>query len=168
MIELIATFGITPIILILLIGIPAIVNFIIWCKKLWKQRTDYTNENIQRGRDIERAEEAEEHRFESGESRISKLESIQKQQADLITELKLTNDRLVRSERLAIKTWIKEQHDIWVPKGCIDGQILELLEQRFEIYREEGGNSWAEKLMNDMRALPIVTIIPLTDTQNKQ
>jgi hypothetical protein len=29
--------------------------------------------------------------------------------------------RLETSDRLAIKTYIKEQHDIWVPKGCIDG-----------------------------------------------
>jgi hypothetical protein len=62
--------------------------------------------------------------------------------------------RLEDSDKLTIKTYIKEQHAIWMRKGYIDSQVLELLEERFKIYREEGGNSWAEKLMNEMRALP--------------
>ena len=42
--------------------------------------------------------------------------------------------------------------------GYIDSQSLELLEDRFKIYTKEDGNSWAEKLMNEMRALPLVTV----------
>jgi len=38
MVELLTTYGVTGIIVILLIAIPSIVNFISWCKKLWKQR----------------------------------------------------------------------------------------------------------------------------------
>jgi hypothetical protein len=46
-------------------------------------------------------------------------------------------------------------------KGCIDSHVLELLEERFEIYKEEGGNSWAEKLMNELRSLPVAVVIPV-------
>ena len=90
---------------------------------------------------------------------MDKLELMVKELTTLATEQKKTNDRLIRSDKLAIKTWIKEQHDIWTQKGYIDSHTLELLEERFEIYKEEGGNSWAEKLMNDIRQLPLITTI---------
>ena len=79
--------------------------------------------------------------------------------------MKKVTDRLEQSDKLAIKTYIKEQHDIWVPKGCIDGQVLELLEDRYKIYKEEGGNSWAERLMIDLRALPVVVVVPVDDSE---
>jgi hypothetical protein len=44
-------------------------------------------------------------------------------------------------------------------KKYIDSQSLDLLESRYKIYVREDGNSWAEKLMNDLRALPIVTTV---------
>lgn len=163
MAELISTFGISTVVIVLLVGIPCIIGFITWCKNLWNAREKFKKEQRNIGRSQEREEEAEENRFISGESRIASLELIIAQQEKLYNELKKSNDRLIESDRLAIKTYIKEQHDIWVPKGCIDGQVLELLEDRFKIYTEEGGNSWAEKLMNDMRALPIVIVVPISE-----
>ena len=77
MIGLIQTYGIAPIIIVLLIAIPSIVNFIKWCKDLWKQRETFKQENIQQGKAIEAREEAEEHRFEDGEARMKKLEENQ-------------------------------------------------------------------------------------------
>jgi hypothetical protein len=35
------------------------------------------------------------------------------------------------------------------------------LEQRYAVYSAEGGNSWAKKLMDELRALPVVTIVPI-------
>ena len=160
MVGLIETFGLGTVVIILLVGIAAIVSFIGWIKKLWRERESFRQANINAGRSAAQAEQAEESRFVSGESRIAQLELLVKQQGELLKEVKETNERLIRSDKLAIKTYIKEQHDTWVPKGCIDGQILELLEERFEIYKEEGGNSWAERLMKDLRALPVVVVIP--------
>jgi hypothetical protein len=37
---------------------------------------------------------------------------------------------------------------------------LELICDRYDIYKEEGGNSWAEKLVNEIKALPVVIVIP--------
>ena len=167
MIELISTYGLSTVVIILLAGIPCIIGFISWCKKIWNNREAFKKEQRNLGRAQEREEEAEEQRFTSGETRIAQLELLVEQQAEMIKELKQITKRLEKSDRLAIKTYIKEQHDIWVPKGCIDGQVLELLEERFKIYQAEGGNSWAEKLMTDMRALPIVVVVPVAELDNK-
>lgn len=163
MVELISTFGISSILIILIVAIPAIFGVISWCKKLWALREQFKKDQQKQGRQALQEEEAEEQRFCSGETRIAQLELIVAQQAELIKAMKTTNERLIRSDRLAIKTYIKEQHDIWVPKGCIDGQVLDLLEERFAIYQEEGGNSWALRLMQDLRALPVATIVPFSE-----
>lgn len=159
--ELISTFGIGSVIIILLIGIPAIVNFITWCKKLWSSREQFRQDSITQGRNLEAREEAEEHRFSAGESRMKTLETDVTDLKNLITKQQALIELLIQSDELDIKSWIKMQHEKWIPRGCIDGQTLELLEQRFAIYTKEGGNSWAEKLMNELRALPVIIAAPV-------
>jgi hypothetical protein len=39
-------------------------------------------------------------------------------------------------------------------QGWIDLQALDLVCQRHEIYKEEGGNSWADCLVEDLKRLP--------------
>lgn len=47
--------------------------------------------------------------------------------------------------------------------GAIDSESLSLVIDRYRVYAEEGGNSWAERMVNDIKALPIVTAIELRD-----
>jgi len=108
MAELIGTFGAGTVIIILLIAIPAIVNFISWCKKIWSTREKFKEENIQKGKKIEAETEQKEARLVKHEDRIKLLE-------DNLIEMKKINEaqskeltRLRKSDRLAIKTWIKE------------------------------------------------------------
>lgn len=106
-----------------------------------------------------RAEEKE-ARFSNGEQRMDTLEEnvkelrkIAERQAELI-------QILIQSDQLDIKSWLKAQHEHWMELGCIDSQMLDLVTQRFAIYAKEGGNSWAERLVEDMRSLPVVTWHP--------
>jgi hypothetical protein len=46
MVGLLTDFNITTILIILLVGIPAIVNFIKWVKSLWATREQFKQENI--------------------------------------------------------------------------------------------------------------------------
>ena len=89
------------------------------------------------------------------------MRKLNKEQSEELT-------RLRKSDRLAIKTWIKEQHEKWIRLGCIDNYTLDLLEERYAIYKEEGGNSWAKKLMDELRALPTVTVVAITDIHENQ
>ena len=154
MTALITTYGILPVLITLLVGIPAIVNFIGWCKSTWAKREKFKQEAIQKGRKQEREEEAEENRFSSGEARIDALEANVKLLTTMVTQQKEMIERLTRSDMLDIKSWIKVQHEKYMNQGWIDSQALDLLCQRHEIYKEEGGNSWADCLVDDLKKLP--------------
>ena len=168
MTELISTLGMGTVLLVLLIGIPAIVNFIKWCKGLWAFREQFKQENIQKGKEIEARTEEKENRLKSGESRIELLEKafleMQKINKDQNEQIALLRE----SDKLSIKTWIKEQHEKWIKLGCIDNYTLDLLEERYAIYAKEGGNSWAKKLMDELRALPPVTVVAVQNNHENQ
>ena len=168
MAELIATFGFEPVIIILLIAIPSIISMISWCKKLWGQRENFKQANIAQGRSLEKREEQEEERFSSGEARIQDLELQMKTLTDIIIKQQTQIDLLIQSDELDIKSWIKTQHEKWMPKKHIDSQILDLLEQRYAVYTKEGGNSWAEKLMKELRTLPTYSVESLSDKDKAQ
>ena len=167
MVELISTYGVATVLIILLIGIPALVNFIKWCKGLWATRENFKQENIEKGKAMEARAEAKEARLEKDEAHIKLLEDNLTELKKIAAEQQKQINLLVRSDELDIKSWIKTQHEIWIPKKCIDSQTLDILEQRFAIYQEEGGNSWAKKLVDELRALPVVTIVPIQDIHDE-
>lgn len=153
--------GVGTVLIILIVAIPALIKFIAWCRKTWQLREDFRQQNINEGRTIERQEEAQQGRFENGEARISKLEKEYEELKKILNSQNRFIELLIASDELNTKAWIKQQHEIWMPRKCIDSQSLDLLEQRFAIYEEEGGNSWALKLMNELRSLPVITAIPI-------
>lgn len=163
MVELLGAYSVEQILIILIIGITSVVGVITGAKKLWKQRENFKNSMRQEGRASEAQEEHAEARLTSMEKNISELQTNNAQLQSLLEDQQRLIELLIASDELNIKAWIKEQHDIWVPRGCIDSQVLEVLEQRFAIYAEEGGNSWAKKLMDELRALP--TIISIKDEE---
>lgn len=154
---LLQTFGVGTILIVLLIAIPTIVNFITWCKGIWAKREKFKQENIDKGREIEAHKEEKETRFSNGEARMTSLEEDVKDLKTIIAKQQQLIELLVESDELDIKSWIKAQHEKWTAKGYIDNQTLELLCQRFKIYTKEGGNSWAERLVNDLKSLPIIS-----------
>ena len=93
---------------------------------------------------------------------------------DYINELELYNSEINGIELLAkildgSKTMIirgaagrkiphsrvfKDETLYFMEKGSIDYQSLDVLEHRFKHYVDEGGNSFIEDLMKDLRKLP--------------
>lgn len=136
-----------------------------FCKDLWAKRKKFADVNIEKGKAIEAKEEAEALKVISQNAKIKELETSIGLLTNVVSELKKQNELLLESDKLATKAWIKEQHDIWVPKQCIDSQILDLLEEKYKIYKQEKGNSWAERLMEDLRALPLITVISIDNRE---
>lgn len=158
MIELLSTFSLETILIILIVGGAGVIKLIGWAKATWKKRQEFQMEAVQRGRAQEHEEDVQEHRLKTLETQLSVCQDKAKElEAQQINQQRLL-ELLICSDELSIKSEIKAQHDYWVPKGCIDSQILDILEQKYAIYEEEGGNSWAKKMMDDMRALPTIIV----------
>lgn len=167
MADLISTFGIGTVVIILLVGIPAIVNFITWCKGLWQKRKNFAQENFDKGMQVEARSEEKENRLQSHEKELAQLKENLNELTKITTNQQKQIDLLIESDKLAIKTWIKEQHEKWMRQGCIDSQTLELLEDRYKVYCKEDGNSWAKKLMTELRSLPLVTVVPIFNNKEE-
>lgn len=153
---LIEKIGLDTIIIVLVVCIPSIAKMIkaiiSWFKDVRKSK----EELIEEGRQQERAKQLLETRFENGEARMTALEKEEADAEVRICTLEAKVSLLLESDQQAIKTWIKAQHDKWMPKKYIDSYTLELLDKRYAIYVKEDGNSWAEDMVKDLRSLTVV------------
>lgn len=76
-------------------------------------------------------------------------------------ELQGAIDLLIASDKDDIKAWITTQHHIFVYEyKYIDDYSLDCIEKRYAHYRDEGGNSFIELLMSEIRELPKVSVLP--------
>lgn len=74
---------------------------------------------------------------------------------DSIEDLTKRVDTLTESDMHDIKqSIVKDYHYFTEKQGWIDDFSLNVLESRFADYKEEGGNSFIETLMKEIRALP--------------
>ena len=75
--------------------------------------------------------------------------------SNCIKELDKRVDRLTISDRNDIKQYIvREYHYFVEEKGWIDDYSLDSILQRFEDYKEEGGNSYVHTLVDEIKKLP--------------
>ena len=64
-------------------------------------------------------------------------------------------DILIQSDKDDIKAFItREHHYFCYQKGWIDDNSLDCIEKRYTHYQKEGGNSFIETLMEQIRELP--------------
>lgn len=161
LLQLLSNYPIWTVILITVASIIIILKLIEWGKKTWQKRQDFKTAAMHEGEKHQQQEDLAQHEKESLEKRIKELENHYSEMEKIFQKQQETLDLLKESDELNIKAWIKAQHDRWMPSGCIDSQSLELICQRFAIYQKEGGNSWAERMVEDIEQLTIVTNIPL-------
>ena len=140
MIELLKTFSISQIIIfivMLALAIRGLVTFIEWARTKIKQRVH----NIERPDRIQ--------------DRIDQLEINQESLTGSLCKITEKLDMLIDSDKDAIKAYITERHHHYVyKKGCIDDYTMNILEQRYVHYKDEGGNSFIRQLMDELRSLP--------------
>ena len=131
--------------IILAIAIKNLVEFIDWSKKRTKQAV----EKDDRPQKLERITQDHDEQ----------LQQIQKE----LDSLKHSIDLLIESDRDDIKHSITKDHHYFCYKlGSIDDYSLDCIERKYTHYREQGGNSFIEQLMQDLRDLP-----RKMDTQNR-
>ena len=90
-----------------------------------------------------------EHKKEHQEIK-SDIQEIKEELVDNKNSIK----RLVISDQNDIKSWLVEKHHFFTKQGWIDDFSMDTFNRRFSDYVEEGGNSYAESLVNALRELP--------------
>lgn len=98
------------------------------------------------------------HREEEPQEIKNNLQAQAEQILDItksIQSLSQKVDMLIESDRNAIKAYITEKHHFYVyGQGWIDDYSLNCIEQRYQHYEDQGGNSFIGGLMSQLRALP--------------
>lgn len=134
--------------ILILAAVKSVIEYKEWAQK-----------KLDEGYNKRRAEE------ESRESTIDIIEKQDKQLqtlGDNIEKLSCAVDRLAEkvellteSDKDDIKAFItREYHYFCEQKKWIDDYSMDCIEKRFEHYQKEGGNSFVETLMEQLRALP--------------
>lgn len=155
--NLLKDFSLVDIIIILIVAIPAIWKAIKAIINLFKNIAKRKEELAAEIRSEIEDEYETENRFEEGEERITQLEKDEKSLEERVKKTEAQLELLTNSDMLKIRRDIKKAHDKAMVMKYIDNEDLGLLEEQFEVYQEEGGNSWALKMMNDMRGLPTIS-----------
>lgn len=149
MLELFKTYSIDEIvmfILLLALAIKGIVDLYDWFKKRFREpiEEEMTHEE-QKQEIIDRLNTHEGNILECKECLNKILDTI---------------NILIDSDKDDIKSWITEKHHYFCYEvKCIDDYSLQCIEARYKHYKDEKGNSFIDKLMDDIRALPIVSVI---------
>lgn len=134
--------------IMILLVFKGLVEYKRWVKKL---RDEFYEERRQQQRDHELACGLTRSHDEQLQKIANNISGI-KDDLDILSD---TVQILVQSDKDDIKAWVTEQyHKFYQKKGWIDDYTLDCIQKRYSHYLEEGGNSFIETLMNQLRSLP--------------
>ena len=133
---------------LLALAIKSLVSFFDWAytylKLFFSKETEETNdkENIKK-------------RIQHNSWVMTTLQANQDVTDQYLKELSAKIDMLIDSDKDAIKSYITSRHHYFCYQvGWIDDFSLDCLEKRYQHYANEGGNSFIEGFMEELRALP--------------
>lgn len=153
MLELLSAYNLSEIIIftvMLAAAIKSVTTFWDWAKD--RLRKMFKKEN-----QAETWKNQIESRLDKYDEAIGKVAENQEKYNELIEKIENKVDILIGSDKDDIKSWItKEHHYFCYQVKWIDDYSLDCIEKRFGHYQDEGGNSFIEELMAEIRALPKV------------
>ena len=104
--------------------------------------------------ETEQQESFTEH-IQRSEKQIKELYELHSKTEENLEKILNSIQLLINSDKDDIKAWITEKHHYYCyEKRHIDDYSLDCIEKRYTHYRNEGGNSFVEDLMRDIRRLP--------------
>lgn len=147
LIELLSTYSVGEIlifIVLLALAFKGVVDFYDWAKKKIRDRMGDITEK--------------ENEKDTIKENIDELFKMQKAQKESIDKLTDSVNLLLQSDKDDIKAWITEKHHYYCYQlKYIDDFSLDCIEKRYAHYKKEGGNSFVEDLMRDLRSLKKVS-----------
>ena len=95
------------------------------------------------------------------EHRISNLEELEQNNEDSVQQVKADVEEikqnvclLIDSDKDDIRAWITDKYHYFMKLKYIDDFTLDCLERRFKSYKQEGGNTYVDSMMEELRRLP--------------
>lgn len=151
MIELLERYSFSEIIVFIVLFLLAVkecVNFYDWVKQKFGTAVEKEHKEIKKKDEIQEA-------LCKDQKLIAELVENNKKITDSVVQLNQKVDGLIKSDRDDIKSFLTREHHYYCyQRGWIDDYSLECCERRFQHYINEGGNSFIENFMNELRALP--------------
>lgn len=149
--EILTQYSITEILIFLFVLIASIKTTLNSMEYLWERISKIFKKQQ---KDIEQQEDFTKHVQES-EKQIKELYDLHTKTEENLNRIIDSMQLLINSDKDDIKAWITEKHHYYCyEKKHIDDYSLDCIEKRYTHYRNEGGNSFVEDLMKDIRRLP--------------
>ena len=151
MLELLETYSFSQIIIVIIflaIAIKEGITLITWFKDFFRKKFNDDMKNTvatnKQNEQIDKIKEDIQILIDNQEKIFKEIELF-KQQLEMIIE----------SDKDDIKSWITEKHHFYCYEiKWIDDYSMDCIEKRYRHYKDEGGNSFIEELMNELRGLP--------------
>lgn len=157
MLDLLKNYSIEEIIIfivLLALAVKEVINFFDWASS--RIKTKYTKQSVEEKTITEVKTQIKELSTQL-ETYVNSLNNYIEEGHRSQQELQNSIVLLMESDKDDIKSWITEKHHYFCyEKGYIDDYSLDCIEKRFKHYKDEGGNSFVEDLMDDLRHLPKV------------
>ena len=159
MLQLLQTYSIQNIlifIVILALAAKSVISFFDWAKERIQKVFNKQHSKLSK-------KERLEQRLQHGSQIMKKLQTDQEATDKILEGLSNKIDMLIESDRDDIKAFItREHHYFCYQVGWIDDFSLDCIEKRYKHYKDEGGNTFIDGFMEELRALP-----KLDPSQNK-
>lgn len=151
MLELLGTYSLTQIvtfIVLLAIAVKEGITLVIWFKDFFKKKFNDDMKNAV-------ATEKQNEQIDKIKEDIQILIENQEKVFEEIQLFKQQLEMIIESDKDDIKSWITEKHHFYCyERKWIDDYSMDCIEKRYGHYKDEGGNSFIEELMNELRGLP--------------
>ena len=135
-------------VVILALAVKSLISFFDWAHDRLKKVFNKEHNKLSEKEELER-------RLQHGSEAIAALKADEEEKDKVLKDLSGKIDMLIDSDKDDIKSYItKEHHYFCYQVGWIDDFSLDCLEKRYRHYADEGGNSFIEGFMNELRALP--------------
>ena len=150
MIELLTNYSLGQILVFIVItavALKEVITFFDWMHDKLKKR-------FQKEQQPQNISEKFNTVLKQKEQQLSEMASQIEEIQSCINNINMNLQMLIASDKDAIKAWLTSQHHHFMEKGAIDYYSFDCISRRYQHYKEEGGNTFIDDLMEDINNLP--------------